>query len=505
MIDDEIYIHIRQLESEGMSQRNIATTLQISRKTVRKYLGGAYLPGERSPLSQAMELKANSSLADAIVKLLKDESKDGVRTKKQRLKASSIYRALRKQGRKVSERTVGRALAMLRKEKGPEFFGEPRETVDLDLEFEPGEVMQVDWCLVKVFVNNILCDVPIFCTSLPYSSSVFCSVFPNMTTASFFEGHVKAFEYLNGVPKRIFYDNLKTAVNKDWGKKAITQKNFQVFQAHYNYESLFMNRAKGNEKGSVENVCKIAESNFFTPIPRVRSLKELQDNISAQIIEYNNIHKIKTKKLTVAELLEIEKTNLKQLPITPKNNDIVFKTTVHDNSTIEYNTNKYSVPEDYAQKQVTVVIKPYNVDIYYQGKLIATHDHCPMKYQKVLMPQHFLKTLQMKPRAVDHSAALTNYKCSDTINEYLSLYPRKSHNKILLDILIIQEEVGEIKLNEIIKDVLKNKNADINYLYEIANVKNNNVLNAHDYNEINVPNPNFEVYKSLMETEDDDN
>ena len=43
----EIYAKIRKMHLAGMSQRAIARELHISRKTVRKYMNGEVLPGER--------------------------------------------------------------------------------------------------------------------------------------------------------------------------------------------------------------------------------------------------------------------------------------------------------------------------------------------------------------------------------------------------------------------------------------------------------------------------
>ncbi|MCZ7666509.1 MAG: hypothetical protein M5U34_04420 [Chloroflexi bacterium] len=38
--------------------------------------------------------------------------------------------------------------------------------------------------------------------------------FPSQKQESFFLGHVQAFTFFGGVPQRISYDNLKTAVQK---------------------------------------------------------------------------------------------------------------------------------------------------------------------------------------------------------------------------------------------------------------------------------------------------
>ena len=57
-------------------------------------------------------------------------------------------------------------------------------------------------------------DVAVFVMSLPYSDAVYIQVFPRECTETFQEGHARAFAFFGGVPKRIAYDNTKTAVAK---------------------------------------------------------------------------------------------------------------------------------------------------------------------------------------------------------------------------------------------------------------------------------------------------
>ena len=53
--------------------------------------------------------------------------------------------------------------------------------------------------------------------TLPYSDAIFVRAFPRECTEAFLEGHVRAFAFFGGVPRRISYDNLKIAVAKITG------------------------------------------------------------------------------------------------------------------------------------------------------------------------------------------------------------------------------------------------------------------------------------------------
>ena len=82
----------------------------------------------------------------------------------------------------------------------------------LPLEFDPGTDAQVDWGEGEVLFNGQQVKVQLFYMKLSYSRRTFMMAFPSQKQESFFAGHVAAFNFFEGVPHRISYDNLKTAV-----------------------------------------------------------------------------------------------------------------------------------------------------------------------------------------------------------------------------------------------------------------------------------------------------
>ena len=146
------------------------------------------------------------------------------------------------------------------------------------LEFGPGEA-QVDWGEVVVFDQTHeapegaavrSCTVYAFVMTLPFSDARFVATFPRETQEFFLEGHRLAFAFFEGVPRRIVYDNLKSAVRKVLrGRGRHLNATFQRFCDHYLLEPAFCNVAWGNEKGSVENGVKWAEQNLLAPPPRL--------------------------------------------------------------------------------------------------------------------------------------------------------------------------------------------------------------------------------------------
>ena len=57
--------------------------------------------------------------------------------------------------------------------------------------------------------------VALFVMTLPYSDALFVVAFPRECTEAFLEGHLRAFEFFAGVPRRISYDNLQDRRRQD--------------------------------------------------------------------------------------------------------------------------------------------------------------------------------------------------------------------------------------------------------------------------------------------------
>lgn len=55
--------------------------------------------------------------------------------------------------------------------------------------------------------------VQLFCLRFCYICASFVYPYESQILESFLDGHVRAFEFFGGVPRRLAYDSLKTAVN----------------------------------------------------------------------------------------------------------------------------------------------------------------------------------------------------------------------------------------------------------------------------------------------------
>jgi len=119
------------------------------------------------------------------------------------------------------------------------------------------------------------------------SGGFYVRAYPFEKQEAFFDGHIKCFEFMNGVPYKIAYDNLKTAVKKILeGSNREEQEQFIALRTHYLYESSFCRPAKGSDKGGVENAGKEAVRRFFVPYPEVDSFEELNEYLHNECISF---------------------------------------------------------------------------------------------------------------------------------------------------------------------------------------------------------------------------
>ena len=77
-----------------------------------------------------------------------------------------------------------------------------------------GEEAEVDFGGVSVWLDGVLTELSMFVLRLSHSGRAVHVCFAGEGQEAFLEGHTLAFERLGGVPRRIRYDNLSSAVTR---------------------------------------------------------------------------------------------------------------------------------------------------------------------------------------------------------------------------------------------------------------------------------------------------
>jgi len=379
---------------DGMSRRAIARELGHSRKTIVKALEHPIPPGYRR--SKPVNCPVMDRFAGIVDAWLEEDLQ---RPRKQRHTAQRVYERLHDEhGFTGSASTVRRFIARA---------GVRRKEVFMPLAYEPGEEAQVDWHDGWIIVNGVIRKAQFFCMRLSYSKAPFVLAYERANMASFLDGHVRAFAYFGGVPRRLAYDNLRSAVIQvGKGSDRRLNKRFIELRSWYLFDTRFCNVAKGNEKGDVENLAKRSQRTYLTPIPEVSGLVDLNAHLllcCEQDLERTGPRPHQDR--TQGQLLEEERRCLLPLPERPFEACQRISTVIDKRSLVTIQTNSYSAPVRWAHHPVLVKAFVDRVELWCENQQVAVHEQCYEKGQFILEPTHYLNLLKIKPGSLDNARA----------------------------------------------------------------------------------------------------
>jgi transposase len=142
--------------------------------------------------------------------------------------------------------------------------------------YRPGQVLQLDWAEMptRPKVAGRERRVYALVASLPYSGAQTAFFSFAMTIEAFLEGHARALEWLEGVPRECVYDNLRSVVARRERDEVIWNQRFLHLRGHYAFHAHACTPATPREKGSVEAAVRYLKTGF-SPARRFRSLGEL--------------------------------------------------------------------------------------------------------------------------------------------------------------------------------------------------------------------------------------
>ncbi len=395
---------------EGKSMRQIEREYHHAYKTIKKALASA--EAGSYTLKEPREAPVLGPYKARIEELLAENE---TLPRKQRRTGHQIFLVVQDEKYSGSESGVLHYLWELRKAKRA-------AKVYLPLEFEPGQDAQVDWGEAEVVLVGEPVTVQLFLMRLSYSRKLFVMAFPSQKQECFLAGHVAAFHYFGGVPRRISYDNLKTAVKKIFiGSEREEQDSFILFRSHYLFESHYCNPNAGNEKGRVEDGVGYGRRNFLSPPPAVTGFEELNARLLAQC-QADDARRISRQAQTIAEAWQQERPLLRPLPAHDLDTYREVTARLNGYSQVEVETNRYSVPTDRATKTLRVKLYPFQVKIYRpdEPEAIAVHPRCYGQQQDILDPPHYLTLLARRPGAFNYAKPIREWRATwPTVYEQL--------------------------------------------------------------------------------------
>jgi transposase len=288
------WAQVRALMADGLSQREVARRLGINRRTVARLARSVEPPRyERALVGSKLD-----PFELALRRLLEEWPQ---------IKAPRATELLRDEyGYDGSVDLVKRRLRELR----PPAVRPAQRTG-----YRPGQVLQLDWAEMPTRPTLAGRERRVYAlvASLPHSGAQTAFFSFEMTLDAFLEGHVRAFEWLGGVPRECVYDNLRSVIARREGDRIVWNPRFLHLRGHYGFHASACTPATPREKGSVEAAVRYLKTAFW-PARRFASLRELDVEYDDWRDQRCNVRVHSTGRFPVAERLAEERQTLRPLP-----------------------------------------------------------------------------------------------------------------------------------------------------------------------------------------------
>ena len=344
-------LSLLDMYQDGMSMREMARVTGHSRNTVRKWLQyPGRSPGDFCPKQRASKL-------DPYKDYLKNRLSQGITN------SDRLLREIKAQG-------YSGGVSILKDFLKPFRSMYPSKAV-LRYETAPGEQAQMDFGEFRYRDGGVTKKVYMFAMILSYSRMLYLEFIDRQDLGTLVRCHQNAFEFFGGLPQKVLYDNMKTAVvgRDDNGQVRWNQK-FLDFARLCGFTPRACWPYRAQTKGKVERAIGYVRGNLW-PV-EFTDLPDLNRQAAAWVDSVANIRIHDTTKEQPAERFKQEQLR----PLIPRilaDQLIEEERTVSWDGYVSYRGARYGVSWQYAGRTVTVRTREDRVEIWLGERRLITH------------------------------------------------------------------------------------------------------------------------------------
>ncbi|MDF0523443.1 IS21 family transposase [Bradyrhizobium yuanmingense] len=383
---------LRLRHALGVSDRQIAVTVGISRSTVGEYLRRAAVIGITWPVPEGMDdgelerrLFTSPTFEEKPARPLPDWT--------------AVHRELKRRGVTLlllweeyrAEHADGYGYSRF-----CDLYRKWSETISPTMRqvHGPGEKLFVDFAGDTVPVFDAATGAQrlahVFVAVLGASNYTFAEARWSEGLADWIGLHVNALRTIGGVPKAIVCDNLKAGVTATCRYEPGINRTYQELAEHYGTAILPARPRKPRDKAKVEVAVQIVQR-FVLARLRNRQFFSL-DELNAAIREaVADLNARIMRKLGVSRnelFAQIDKTALKALPPLPYQYAEWKKCRVAPDYHVEIAGHYYSVPSRLIREELEARITDRTIEILHKGVRVASHARSDVPHRHTTIPEH---------------------------------------------------------------------------------------------------------------------
>src|SRR6516164_7939742 len=357
---------ILELYAQGMSKREIARAVKVSRLTVRKVL------------------RSNST---AVPPLLRPERAEPYRQQiLERLPRCQgnlvrVWEELAASGLKLSYP----ALTAFCRRHG---IGQSPAVAAGRYQFQPGEELQHDTSPHEVHMGGKRRKVQTASAVLAYSHLLFFQMYPSFTRFDCKVFLTEALGYFGGAPRqRVMIDNTHVVVLRGTGREMVPVAEMVAFAERFGFHFEAHERGDANRSALVERNFDFIEHNFlagrtFSSWPELnQQARQWCDRVNATYKKY--------LRAVPRELFVVERQHLRPLPTWIPEVYRLHERMVDVEGYVALHSNRYSVPVDWIGRRVEVRETGSKIEIQLDLRNIVTHQRIPEEqHQRITLAPH---------------------------------------------------------------------------------------------------------------------
>ena len=485
MIDFELFAKIKNYhEQKGLSAAQISRELALDPRTVAKWLAEKRLRQRESSRRSSML----DSFKASIARMLEAHPYTAVQ----------ILQRIREEGYGGGYTIVKDYVRRVRPKRAPAF---------LKLSFAPGECAQVDWgSYGSIEVGETRRRLSFFVMVLCYSRRMYVEFTVSQTMEHFLACHQNAFAAFNGVPAKVMVDNLKSAVLKRaLGQDPVLNPAYLDFADHFGFAIAPCGVRKGNEKGRVENAVGYVKKNFLSGLD-LPSFEAINPAAGFWLDTVANVRIHGETRKKPLDMFEEEKPSLLPLPPHPYDAGIISQVRASSQFRVTLETNRYSVPAEYAGAALTLKTYPDRLCIYRGDKLIARHTRSYDRNQDFEDPDHPKELIAQRKKARDQKIFMRFLTLSpEAQNYYRELEKRRMNPRHHVQKIVALGEIyGAEPVARAMEDALHFQAFSCEYIANILEQRSRSLpepgalhlTRRSDLLDLDVPQPDLSVYQN---------
>lgn len=478
MIDTQTIFEIHHLKQQGMSERNIAKTLHVTRKTIRKYL--------KDPIPKRPSIRRKSKLdpfKNEIKQLLEQDPRVSSEVIKQRIESMGYAGGI----------TIIRDYLQQIRPTNKQAF--------IRFESAPGKQMQIDWGhFGSLAYGDTRRKLYALAVVESYSRMLYVEFTHSQNQSALHQCMLNAFTFFGGTSHEIVVDNMLTAVIERQGRLIRFNDAFLTFLIPLKMVPIACNPGAPHEKGKIENAIKYLRRNFWP----LRTFSDLAD-VNRQVRKWlDTVANVRVHRTTLKRPRDrFEDVHLRPLPELLPDSRETETLRVYKDFAVRFDANTYTTPPWAIGKQVTLKADQQTVIIFNQHRTIATHDRCWQRGKRIETPAHKEQVRKLQRKLwLDKDIAAFSSLGNEAVTYLQALsQARQPIKKNVSKLLSLKDDYGATSIIFALKKALAYNAIGADYieniLYQEMTPKKKHPpvrLKKEALNNIRLPEPSLEEY-----------